>query len=137
VPSLERASTWKQARIRKFGSSRFQQPQGWISSAKEEILMFDNEIDWVTQIGYPHVRREARSVVKVSEERIHTRPSTSNELVITQASVQSKKSVFRSCSSNMREHGRVTLRRITGNNLTDRTEVIRLPALELILWSSY
>jgi hypothetical protein len=99
--------------------------------------MFDNEIDWVTQIGYPHVRREARSVVKVSEERIHTRPSTSNELVITQASVQSKKSVFRSCSSNMREHGRVTLRRITGNNLTDRTEVIRLPALELILWSSY
>ena len=26
------------------------QPQGWSSSAKEEDLMFDNEIDWVTRL---------------------------------------------------------------------------------------
>ena len=67
--------------------------------------MFDNEIDWVTQIGEPHVRREAHSVAQVSEERIHTRPSTSNESAMIQASVQSKKSVFRSCNLNTRERG--------------------------------
>ena len=64
--------------------------------------MFDNEIDWVTRIGKPHVRREARSVVKVSEERIHTRPSTCNELlqVSNSGKCSSKKSVFRSCNSS-------------------------------------
>jgi hypothetical protein len=68
--------------------------------------MFDNEIDWVTQIGYSRMSAVRRTNgAKVSEERIHTRPSTSNELAITQASVQSKKSVFRSCSSNTRERG--------------------------------
>jgi hypothetical protein len=29
---------------------RFQQPQGWILSAKERVRMFDNEIDWVTRL---------------------------------------------------------------------------------------
>ena len=62
-------------------AGRFQQPQGWPSSAKEGVWMFDNEIDWVTQIGLPSVRREARRVAQDSEERIHTRPSTSYELL--------------------------------------------------------
>jgi hypothetical protein len=36
--------------LRSLDSRRFQQPQGW-SSSIEGDLMFDNEIDWVTQIG--------------------------------------------------------------------------------------
>src|SRR3569833_344333 len=97
--------------------------------------MFDNEIDWVTRLECcePAVRRAERRKIR---ERIHTRPSTSNESAMIQASVQSKKSVFRSCSRTHVNAIELLSRRITGTN-SGRTEVIQLPALELILWSSY
>jgi hypothetical protein len=53
-----------------------------------------------------------------------------------QASVQSKKSVFRSCSRIRVSVIELLSRRITGTN-SGRTEAIQLSALELILWSSY
>jgi hypothetical protein len=67
--------------------------------------MFDNEIDWVTQIGKPHVRREARRWQKFPRSvyiqgRAQAMDCCKSAI---QASVQSKKSVFRSCSSNTRE----------------------------------
>jgi len=37
----------------------FHEPQGSASSLKEEALMFDNEIDWVTQLELRLKHREA------------------------------------------------------------------------------
>ena len=96
--------------------SRFHQPQGWPFSAKERVWMFDNEIDWVTRLECcePAVRRAERRKIR---ERIHTRPSTSNESAMIQASVQSKKSVFRSCNRTHVNAIELLSRRITGTNL--------------------
>jgi hypothetical protein len=47
----DEASIWKQVVSVFLGGFRqVSQPQGWSSSAKEEDLMFDNEIDWVTRL---------------------------------------------------------------------------------------
>ena len=79
-------STSKQAADLRIGG-RFHQPQGWPFSAKERVWMFDNEIDWVTRLECCEsaVRRAKRRKIR---ERIHTRPSTSNESAMIQASVQ-------------------------------------------------
>jgi hypothetical protein len=42
----------------RIGANRFHEPQGSASSAKEEAWMFDNEIDWVTQLESQLKRRE-------------------------------------------------------------------------------
>ena len=76
--------------------------------------MFDNEIDWVIQ-GRAHCKA---AVMRRKQ------------------SVQSKKSVFRSATRE-----RVSVASCSQAKLSRlspiRTEAIRLPALELILWSSY
>jgi hypothetical protein len=51
--------------IRNDLAGRFQQPQGWPTSANEVVWMFDNEIDWVTRLEMPQVRREARERRKI------------------------------------------------------------------------
>ncbi len=104
--------------------------------------MFDNEIDWVTRLerrSRCNCREADESGHADSKRRIHTRPSTCKELQQGESSgkCSSKKSVFRS-AARLRASGNELfsggfIRRLT----LIRTEAIRLPALELILWSSY
>ena len=77
--------------------------------------MFDNEIDWVTQLECCEsaVRRAERRKIRW---RIHTRPSTSIGSAMTQAKCSSKKSVFRSAAQTRVSVIELLSRRITGTN---------------------
>ena len=100
--------------------------------------MFDNKIDWVTQLESRFVRREAHGpeqdsdgvTYKAEHELGQVRDNLSGEC-------SELKSVFRSATRERVSASELFsggfIRRLT----SIRTEVIRLPALELILWSSY
>jgi hypothetical protein len=54
-------ATQKQVRpVERTGTNRFHEPQGSAPSKKEGVRMFDNEIDWVTQLESPAKCREVR-----------------------------------------------------------------------------
>ena len=73
-----------------------------------------------------------------SERVKNTRPSTCELVQLTNSGkCSSKKSVFRRCNLAARERKPVTLKADFYRFSLIRTEAIRLPALELILWSSY
>ena len=105
--------------------------------------MFDNEIDWVIahRAMVPRTGcREATGRAFVPMTRIQGRAhcrAAGARASAANASVQCKKSVFRSSNQDVREHGRVALKAKLSRLSLIRTEAIRLPALELILWSSY
>ena len=105
--------------------------------------MFDNEIDWVIahRALVPRTGcREAAGRTSAAMTRIQGRAHcrvVGAQASAANASVQCKKSVFRSAARIVREHRRVTLKAKLSRLSFIRTEAIRLPALELILWSSY
>ena len=77
--------------------------------------MFDNEIDWVTRLECcePAVRRAKRRKIR---ERIHTRPSTSLESVMIQASVQVRRVSLGVVTGTHVNAVELLSRRITGTN---------------------
>ena len=117
--------------------------RAFLNETTQKVWMFDNEIDWVIahRAMVPRTGcREAAGRALVTMTRIqgraHCRAADAQALAAN-ASVQCKKSVFRSSSQDVREHGRVALKAKLSRLSLIRTEAIRLPALELILWSSY
>ena len=105
----------------------------------EKAWMFDNEIDWVMRLEmltWPAVRRvERRKFLNTFEYKAEHKQLSSSKTGI-QASVQVRRvSLGDLATARVSAEDHTQRRRI--GYLPTRTEAIRLPALELILWSSY
>jgi hypothetical protein len=104
--------------------------------------MFDNEIDWVKRILSALRDPECREAPGKAGKRLNVALIQGRAHAIELVQVtdsgkcSSKKSVFRSYGDYARERTRPCSEAKNRLPLI-RTEVIRLPALELILWSSY